>query len=146
MMPLRPRGCLALIALAASVPARADDWSSIGGAVVLAWVLLSVLALQLLVSAALAVRRGRHRGWKSGLRYFGAALLMVPATLVLLWLATSMGAGLSTGHQALDLALFSGLPPVAVWGAFLLMVRENDQLPENDVTTADASQRRTTPP
>ena len=133
MTPVQSRVCLGLIAVASSMPAHADDWSSLGNAVLLAWGLLAFHGLQLLVSAALAIRRGRHRGWASGLRYFGGALLMVPATLVLLWLLTSMGQGLSTGGRALDLALFFGLPPVAVWLAFSLMVREHDRLPENQV-------------
>lgn len=133
MMPLRWRACLALSAVASSMPARADDWSSFGNAVLLAWTLLAFHALQLLASIALAIRRGRHRGWKSGLRYFGGALLMAPCTLLLLWLVTSMGGGLSTGNANLNLALYFGLPPVAVWVAFLLVVREHDRLPENQV-------------
>lgn len=133
MMPLRWRGFLALSAVAASMPARADDWSSFGNAVLLAWGLLAFHVLQQLVSIALAIRRGRHRGWKSGLCYFGGALLMVPSTLALLWLVASMGDRLSTGHVTLDLALYFGLPPIAVWVAFVLVVREHDRLPENQV-------------
>lgn len=115
------------------MPVRADDWSSLGNAVLLAWGLSAFHALQQLVSLALAVRRGRYRGWKSGLLYFGASLLMVPVTLVLLWLLTSMAGGQTSGNRTLDLALFFGLPPIAVWVAFLLVVREHDERPENQV-------------
>ena len=132
-MTVRLRSCVALFAAAASAPALADDWSSFAGVVALAWAAAGFHALQLLVSAGLAIRRGRRRGWKSGLAYFGGALLMVPVTLLVLTLLSSVADGRSTGSLALDVALFYGLPAMAVWVAFVLAVREHDRLPGNRV-------------
>ena len=124
---------LATLALLPVAPVFADDWSSVGEAVQLASILLAFHALQLLVSAGLALHRGRRRGWKSGLAYFGGALLMVPATYLLLALLAPVADKLSATSGLAGMAVFAGLPALAIWLAFVVIVREHDRQPENQV-------------
>src|SRR5688500_15032541 len=77
---------LATFAVVASAPslALASGSPVTGEGLVLAVAWLATFAVQLIVTIAIAVGRGRARGWRSGLAYVAGSLMTMPVAVLLI--------------------------------------------------------------
>lgn len=121
-------GWAVLLAFATG-PARASG-SPIGDELgyVLAWMGLAVLLFA--ASVALAIRRARTRGARSGWLHLGGAVLTLPVGAMLsLALASTRLAGSLPGIVPTLAATL--LPTLALWLAYLAAMRADDRREEN---------------
>jgi hypothetical protein len=112
--------------------ATADDWSSVGYAVVTAYLLAGIFLAQQLVCIVLAVLRARARGLKSALRFWVGSIFIVPAAVgTLAMLSRPLDALTSpTASPWIFVTVFAATAVVFCL-LHLAWVRSHDRRPEN---------------
>ena len=124
----------------AAVPAsaRADDWSSVGTAVLAAYVLMGIFAAQQLLMLILAVLRARTRGLKSAIGFYLGSVLVVPASIAMLVLLSDPMDEFGPNWTRTPIGLLSivGLVALLFCAIHLILVWQHDRRPENRVWKA----------